>query len=146
MFTVKIKDDVGVRFPWTESDCYGVVSEGGDTSIPLHGYRHQIKRYLQRAATKELLGCDDAEVDRIAERLRSWFRDEWHYFGVIVTHKSTGIEESLWGIESDSGDESCTEIQYHIEELKADIASQVAKLREAALENPVEFIENHFKV
>lgn len=147
MFTVKIEPDRVSSYPWELGDDYGVVSEGGDTSIPIHSQsgRH-IKRYLQREATKTLLGCDDVEVDRIAKRLRSWFRGEWHYYSVIVTHTKTGIQESLHCIESDSGDESCPEIQHHIAELKAGVITQITKLRDTALANPVEFIENHFKV
>ena len=38
------------------------------------------------------------------ERLRQWCNGQWEYIGIVVTHEESGLCESLWGIESDSGD------------------------------------------
>jgi hypothetical protein len=45
--------------------------------------------------------ADDAPL--VIKRLRAWLEDEWNYIGIVV---NTGhATDSLWGIESDSGQE-----------------------------------------
>ena len=65
-----------------------------------------------------------AAVEADYQRLRAWCDDEWHYIGVIVTPLTDEGDElrsqsqSLWGIESDCG-------QQYIDEVVADLISQI---------------------
>jgi hypothetical protein len=51
-------------------------------------------------------GADAAKYARENyERVRSWCNGRWFYMGVIVTDTESGKATSLWGIESDSGED-----------------------------------------
>ena len=49
-------------------------------------------------------------VERDYQYLRSWVRGEWHWCGIIVEDDETGVEQSLWGIESENVDDFHEEI------------------------------------
>ena len=52
------------------------------------------------------------------EYLRGWCNDEWHWCGIVVQDVETGIEQSLWGIESTNED------GFH-EEIISDLAEEM---------------------
>ena len=61
-----------------------------------------------------------AAVESDFQRLRAWCNDEWYWVGVIITDVVSGEEDSLWGIESDSGD--------YLETIAHEIAAQIHPL------------------
>ena len=133
-FTFRTEFDDSHGAPWEEDDGHGVVSEWTTRDKApgervLHADRSS-KRYYDIAATMQIArkdgwGLCDADkaklaaklgraptrgdivaeaVDRDYEHMRRWCADLWQWIGVIVEHAETGESESLWGIESESGD------------------------------------------
>lgn len=75
---------------------------------------------LGRVPTRRQIAAE--AVRRDFEYLRRWCADQWHYVGVVVTlldadDDATDETESLWGIESDSGD--------YLEETARELADQI---------------------
>ncbi len=68
-------------------------------------YQGDINTFLKltwlhkRVPTRKMIA--EYAVDRDFKYLRSWCRDEWHWCGIEVQDHETGVEESLWGIESE---------------------------------------------
>lgn len=82
---------------------------------------------LGRTPTHREVCAESARLD--FERLRAWCNNEWAYIGVTVTAPN-GETESLWGIESDSGDYLETVARELAEELAPRVIEEQA--REAA--------------
>jgi hypothetical protein len=58
---------------------------------------------LGRTPTPAQIATQAAEND--FARLKAWCDDKWHWCGIVVTREDDpDMEESLWGIESDSPD------------------------------------------
>lgn len=85
---------------------------------------------LGRAPTRGDICAEAVRLD--FEYLRAWLRDEWWYVGVVVTLRDehccnseracmrhSHLTESLWGIESNAGDEYLQEVT---DELIAELA------------------------
>lgn len=130
--TVEHLPDYTYGSPWEEEDGHGPVREvpyswpGYVSKEPgervLSSGRHGALVYDFREAVRiakrdgwramEDVGRTDLTPGQLAERaatadferLRRWCNDGWSYIGVVVTREDTGEENSLWGIESDSGD------------------------------------------
>jgi len=131
-FTWKVSThvDESMGAPWNESDGHGIVSEWerrakrpGEVIIAKdHGacifYNVQSTQALAVRDGWSVAGASGmsrraaaaAAVREDVRRMRAWCADEWCYVGIIVERiRESGREvctvtESLWGIESDSGD------------------------------------------
>ena len=64
----------------------------------------------------------DAIVEKEYEHCEGWACDDWQYIGVIVSLPGTGIEASLWGIESNAGE--------YLTEVARELADQIIEDRE----------------
>ncbi len=76
---------------------------------------------LGRTPTAREVRAEAVELDY--DNLRRYLNDQWCYVGVVVTlldveGNDTHLSESLWGIESDSGD--------YLDEVAQDLAAQIA--------------------
>lgn len=77
---------------------------------------------LGRAPTPAEIATQAAEQD--FARLKAWCDDQWHWCGVVVTcDDEPDMEQSVWGIESDSPD-------YH-REVAGDLAAEITARLEA---------------
>jgi hypothetical protein len=114
--------------PWEEFDGHGVISEwtrrskqpGERVLCEDRGsFRYYDLRASMALARRDNWGCGDAShahrtdgeraacaVEQDYRYLRGWCRDDWDYVGVIVRLLDDDREESesVWGIESNSGD------------------------------------------
>jgi hypothetical protein len=121
-FTARLEADDSSDAPWDNSDCTGIVR----TVRVYGGLRYKgVKRPGERVLhsdgrtywlydwqatckkARDVWGCKDvhAQVTADFKRLQGWLQDDWHYAGMIVSADDGETEpESLWGIESDSGD------------------------------------------
>jgi hypothetical protein len=79
------------------------------------GLSDEDRAKLPKHATKAQIL--DAIVEGEYRFLNGWCSNEWEYIGVIVTLPGTGIDASLWGIESNSGD--------YLQEVARDLADQI---------------------
>lgn len=143
-FTIEIHHDDLMGAPWDEHDGHGIVSDwtrrekqpGERVLCDDHGFR----RFYDVRASLAIAKRDgwDAEpygtgtkgqraaraVEADFQHLRGWCNDDWCWIGIVVTHDETGDTESLWGIESNSGEylnevarELIAEIQARIDEM-----------------------------
>ena len=113
--TTERDDDAGA--PW-ERDGHGDVSDWirrtkRPGELVLNRDRDRARYYDFAGAVKIAKrdgwgpGTPEQAARADFERLRDWCADRWEYVGVIVTASKEGIKlsrQSLWGIESDSGD------------------------------------------
>jgi hypothetical protein len=137
-FAAKIVDDPDHDAPWDSCDGHGPVRQ-----VPTH-YSYSAGRYvaLGKRPGERILHVDgrsvwlydwqaaaqqarrdkwgptlDEALGAEFARLRGWLEGGWWYVGVIVTADDGESEpESLWGIESDSGD--------YLEEVAHQLAEQ----------------------
>lgn len=147
-FGVRYVPDTDHGAPWEEADGHGVISEW-TTRAKVPGERvlctdRHLKRYYDVAATMTIAKRDgwDAEpfgpagesngararraVDADFEFLRQWCADQWSYVGVIVEQiddddRPTGVDASLWGVETYKNYHEQTVIQELIDECMASI-------------------------
>ncbi len=133
-----VRDEGLMGEPWKEHDGHGVVSEWtdrpkrpGERVLASDRNSH---RFYDIEATTEIAKRDGWGVQNskgkskgqiIAEaveedyrRMKAWCDDEWWWMGVVVTMLDTEgrklpmpeARDSLWGIESDSGDDYFDEV------------------------------------
>lgn len=123
-FRFKCENDDTTGYPWEEHDGHGPV-RGGDKSTKLPGERvlGRNQRWIYDFATAVRIAKRDwicgepkatvgvravAAVEEDFERMRQWCDDDWNWVGVVVElldDEDNVIEsDSIWGIESDSGD------------------------------------------
>lgn len=152
LFQAKIVADDCMGAPWIEHDGHGPVSDW-TTRPKAPGERvlsqdRSSKRYYDVAEAIRIAkrdGWDAAPytpvtsgqkaaraVESDFRRLQAWCNDEWRWIGVVVTARCaccnayTGPSDSLWAIESDSGD------------YRSDVALELARGLTAALRAPVD--------
>lgn len=123
-FGIRFEPDYDHGAPWEESDGHGIVSEWTTRDkepgerVLVSDYSH--KRYYNVVETLKIAkregwdappyGGKKGEkaaraVQADFEYLRQWCNDQWRYAGVIVEQlddddNPTGIEASLWGVET----------------------------------------------
>lgn len=124
-FRVEWHYDEDTGAPWWEHDGHGIVTDWerrnkrpgemvlcSDRFIHrFYDYQASVRLALQdgwntapyQFRTKREQAAAAAMAD--FKRLRAWCNDEWHWCGVVVKMLDSDIEHSLWGIESDAGDD-----------------------------------------
>jgi hypothetical protein len=144
-FQVETMRAEGHGAPWEEDDGRGIVTDWlyypDDPNLRKLGNegRDGNARYFDVAATRAKAKADgwglsdedraklpkratkaqilDAIVEGEYRFLNGWCSDEWEYIGVIVSLPGTGIDASLWGIESNAGD--------YLQEVARELADQI---------------------
>lgn len=140
-YAMEIVPDQTLGPPWQEHDGHGVVSDWvsrpkrpGERVLIADGARH---RLYDIEATLDIALRDGwgeikpgqsprqraaAAVEQDFQRMRAWCNDEWGWVGVVVhpLHDDGCIcekrQQSLWGIESDCGDQYLNEVAQQLAE------------------------------
>jgi hypothetical protein len=140
-------EEDGMEVCWNYQD-----QEDGSTVHALYYWGYEIlardlRKTYERHAYKYFVPANSHKEDEITqdERVKYILQDyeraadygnEWYYTGCIVTMYIDGTEvaaASLWGIESDSGDDYIQEVEQElIDQCKNDARSKAAALRDAA--------------
>lgn len=126
LFTLTTEHDPDMGRPWEEHDGHGVIRVANRETSKRPGervlYRDNWSTYLYdipaTLAKAKAEGWGDGDgrtakeriadaVERDYRRLKAWCDDEWHWMGVIVTLTigQHTYRQSVWGIESDAGND-----------------------------------------
>jgi hypothetical protein len=90
----------------------------------------ELTRCLGRTPTRRQIVARAVELD--FDHLRGWCNNDWHYIGVTVTERESGIQRSLWGVE-DNDKDYVDDVEHELaHEIEYELAAAAEAMRRAA--------------